>query len=231
MNFRHKGWRWPWAAVVAFGLFLGVYLPSFGLLYLLHLLTPVWIPLVMLLTVLAASLWAWALSRARAPHASAATYGLCWPASTGAAAVWVALAVPVAGLVALAGHFAPPEPGPLGGLHLPAALLWLYFGAMAPLQEEWIFRGLIQTQAQRALGSYPDTDTAHSGAAIGASLIVAILFGAIHLAIGPVTAAGALLLGLLAGEARRRSGSLLPAVAIHAVFNIIAGDLLASMLR
>ena len=102
---------------------------------------------------------------------------------------------------------------------------------MAPLQEEWIFRSLIQTQAQRALGSYPDTDTAHSGAAIGASLIVAILFGAIHVAIGPVTAAGALLLGLLAGEARRRSGSLLPAVAIHAVFNIIAGDLLASMLR
>ncbi len=38
MNFRHRGWRWPWAAIVAFGLFLGVYLPSFGLPYLLHLL-------------------------------------------------------------------------------------------------------------------------------------------------------------------------------------------------
>ena len=99
------------------------------------------------------------------------------------------------------------------------------------IAEEWIFRGLIQTQAQRALGSYPDTDTAHSSAAIGAGLITAILFGAVHLAVGPVTAAGALLLGLLAGEARRRSGSLLPAVAIHAVFNIIAGGMLANVLR
>ena len=36
---------------------------------------------------------------------------------------------------------------------------------------------------------------------------------------GAVVATGAIVLGLVAGELRRRSGSLLPAVILHALFN------------
>ena len=51
-------------------------------------------------------------------------------------------------------------------------------------------------------------------------LIVAVLFGASHLVVGPVTAVAALLLGIAAGELRLSSASLLPAVIVHALFNL-----------
>jgi membrane protease YdiL (CAAX protease family) len=41
-----------------------------------------------------------------------------------------------------------------------------------------------------------------------------------------ITAAAAFVLGLLSGELRRRSGSLLPAILVHAVFNALAAILL-----
>jgi membrane protease YdiL (CAAX protease family) len=53
-------------------------------------------------------------------------------------------------------------------------------------------------------------------------LIVAVLFGLIHLAIGVATPIAALVLGLLAGELRRRSSSLLPAIVLHAIFNVFS---------
>jgi membrane protease YdiL (CAAX protease family) len=53
-----------------------------------------------------------------------------------------------------------------------------------------------------------------------ASLLVALLFGGIHLVVGPYTAAAAFILGAIAGEFRRRSGSLIPAIICHAFFNL-----------
>jgi membrane protease YdiL (CAAX protease family) len=48
----------------------------------------------------------------------------------------------------------------------------------------------------------------------------AALFCIVHLEAGLAVATGAIVLGLVAGELRRRSGSLLPAVIIHSLFNV-----------
>ena len=53
-----------------------------------------------------------------------------------------------------------------------------------------------------------------------AVLFTAALFGIVHLGSGAIVLAGAVVLGLVAGELRRRSGSLLPAVIVHALFNV-----------
>jgi membrane protease YdiL (CAAX protease family) len=57
------------------------------------------------------------------------------------------------------------------------------------------------------------------GSLSGAVVFTAVLFGIIHLGVGAVVAAGAIVLGLVAGELRRRSASLLPAIVVHALFN------------
>jgi len=54
---------------------------------------------------------------------------------------------------------------------------------------------------------------------------VAFLFGLIHLEVNPITAGAAFVLGLFSGELRHRSGSLLPAILVHAVFNTFAAIL------
>jgi membrane protease YdiL (CAAX protease family) len=55
-----------------------------------------------------------------------------------------------------------------------------------------------------------------------AVLFAATLFGVIRFESGASVAVGAIVLGLVAGELRRRSGSLLPAVILHALFNGVA---------
>jgi hypothetical protein len=50
-------------------------------------------------------------------------------------------------------------------------------------------------------------------------VFVAALFGVIHLDSGIVVAASAVLLGLIAGELRRMSGSLVPAIVFHGLLN------------
>jgi membrane protease YdiL (CAAX protease family) len=46
------------------------------------------------------------------------------------------------------------------------------------------------------------------------------MFSCIHLTVGRYTAVAALVLGVIAGELRRRSGSLAPAMICHALFNL-----------
>ena len=110
--------------------------------------------------------------------------------------------------------------GPLP-LHISPWLTFAYFGLFAPVQEETIFRGLLQTSLASELISAGWTGQV---ASVTAVLVAAFLFGAIHVAVGPLTAACALVLAVLAGELRRRSGSLLPAVLCHSLFNV-AGQL------
>jgi membrane protease YdiL (CAAX protease family) len=55
---------------------------------------------------------------------------------------------------------------------------------------------------------------------VAASFLIALLFGCIHLVVGPYTAAAAFLLGAIAGEFRRRSGSLIPSIICHVFFNL-----------
>lgn len=92
----------------------------------------------------------------------------------------------------------------------------LLFWIGASIQEEFIFRSLIQSVVGRTLGS----STLSWGPVSAAAVIVAVLFALIHVPMGMFTACAALVAGLSAGELRARSGSILPAVIVHAMFNI-----------
>lgn len=98
--------------------------------------------------------------------------------------------------------------------------LWqivLLFWIGASIQEEIIFRGLIQSVVGRTLGN---GNSASWGPVSAAAVIVAVLFAVIHIPMGIFTACAALIAGLLAGELRARSGSILPAIIVHAMMNI-----------
>jgi membrane protease YdiL (CAAX protease family) len=93
----------------------------------------------------------------------------------------------------------------------------LLFWIGASIQEEMIFRSLIQSVVGRTLGSNVALTW---GPLSAAAVIVAVLFAVIHIPMGMFTACAALVAGLLAGELRSRSGSILPAIIVHAMFNI-----------
>jgi membrane protease YdiL (CAAX protease family) len=95
-------------------------------------------------------------------------------------------------------------------------MIGLYFIIGSPIQEEIIFRGLIQSMLERW---WMITFPVFGGSLSGAVVFTAVLFGIIHLGVGAVVAASAIVLGLVAGELRRRSTSLLPAIVVHALFN------------
>jgi membrane protease YdiL (CAAX protease family) len=106
--------------------------------------------------------------------------------------------------------------GSLAGLSMPLWKSILYFGLCAPVQEEIIFRGLIQTAVARSTPGDIGFQRIHVS---NAALVVAVLFALIHLEVAAFTAVAAFILGLLAGELRRRSGSLIPAIIVHLLFN------------
>lgn len=86
--------------------------------------------------------------------------------------------------------------------------LWLGAAVIAPIAEELFFRGILQTFL---VGLFQ-----RRWAAIG---LTSVTFGMIHLQ--QVHAIPALvLLGILIGYAYERTGSLLPPVVIHALFNL-----------
>jgi membrane protease YdiL (CAAX protease family) len=127
------------------------------------------------------------------------------------------ISVPLSTLAAL-GAARIHERDPLQGIVLAPALTYLYFGLGAPVQEEIIFRGLLQTVLVDRL---QNTAVAAS-AGVLAVIIVGLLFALIHLELGPFTAACALVLALVAGEFRRRSTSIAPGILCHAIFNLAA---------
>ncbi len=98
----------------------------------------------------------------------------------------------------------------------------LSFVVGAAIQEEIIFRGLLQTTLAR---EFPATLSFFGTLLSYAAIIVALLFGLVHVEINSITAGAAFVLGLFSGELRRRSGSLLPAILVHAVFNAFAATM------
>lgn len=102
----------------------------------------------------------------------------------------------------------------------------VFFWVAAPVQEEVIFRGLLQGTLQQGFpGLIPVARWRFSVAAV----VSAVAFALVHLALltsgaSPGTAAfvvvGALILGLLAGQLRWSTESLVPCFVIHALFNI-----------
>lgn len=191
------------------GLFLAVYAPVFAVTGSLARSSTMMVPLTILMSlVVAAGITAFFIRRR---DMSAADFGLCWCAPK-YSVVALIVGLPVALVVTWCISHAH-EAGPLAGLSIPIGLTILYFGVGAPIQEEMIFRGLLQSVLARSFAL-------RGASAHAAVLIVAVLFGVIHLVVGPVTALCALVLGGIAGELRLRGGSLLPAVIVHALFNL-----------
>jgi membrane protease YdiL (CAAX protease family) len=104
------------------------------------------------------------------------------------------------------------------------ALFWIG----APIQEEIIFRGLLQTTLQDGIRHVVASASWRLSVA---ALLTTAIFSLVHLGLltqggGPgatvFVVAGAFVLGGVAGQLRWQTGSLAPAVAVHAVFNIVA---------
>src|SRR5260370_31072441 len=95
-------------------------------------------------------------------------------------------------------------------------MLWLYFGVGASVQEEVIFRGLLQSFLEQRWTALLVFRASLSPAVF----FTATLFGTIHLGRGPIDIPAAIVLGLVGVELRRRSGSHLPAVILHARSNV-----------
>lgn len=107
--------------------------------------------------------------------------------------------------------FADAELGLLG-----SALLLFAGAVLAPYAEEVLFRGALFAHLARVLSPW------------GTILASAALFGAMHVHHG-VSVVGPLVMGVVLGWARARTGSLLVPIALHATFNaasLIAGVIL-----
>jgi membrane protease YdiL (CAAX protease family) len=198
-------------------LFAAAYGPAFLTVALLKLRPFEAVPVIIVISLAVAILLIDVVSR-RAGGFAQFGFRFCHYRYTAAAIVF---GVPIAwALTILVNHLssAPPPPE----VSFRPWMTFLYFVVGAAIQEEIIFRGLLQTTLARqfpAMLSFFGTSLSY------AAIIVALLFGLIHLEVNPITAAAAFVLGLLSGELRHRSGSLLPAILVHAVFNAFAAIL------
>lgn len=86
--------------------------------------------------------------------------------------------------------------------------LWIGAVGVAPIAEEFFFRGLLQTFLAGIVRN--------RWLAIG---LTAIVFGMVHLS-QPHTITALTMLGVLLGYAYERTGALVPPILIHAVFNL-----------
>ena len=199
------------ALAVVVLLFMGVYVPAFVATALIKPQPQAAIPLVIGVSLAIALVFIYVLS---SDATGFAEFGFK-PASYHYIAAAAALGVPIGlGLTFLVSRFN--ATNPFGEVSLRPWMIVIYFIVGTPVQEEVIFRGLLQTTLEHRLaGSFSFLGVTLSFAAI----IIAVLFGLIHLAVGIMTAIAAFVLGLLAGELRRRSSSLLPAIVVHAIFN------------
>jgi membrane protease YdiL (CAAX protease family) len=224
-----------YSSLLGFGCLVGVYVPTFLLVSVLIKLGNISkadaqiaaIPIIILISA-AIALAAMAFL-ARRRHSSLAAYGF-----KSATLRQLVLAL-VLGLVFALGLKALSRILPLGAsADLGDLKQWqviLFFWIAAPVQEETIFRGLIQCVVQAR-------DPREFRVGVGdfklpfAVLVSALLFAAVHIATVRLGSSlsealfvvfGAFVLGILAGWLRWKSGSLLPAILVHLLFNMLAG--------
>jgi membrane protease YdiL (CAAX protease family) len=197
---------------IALGMFLAVYGPAFVAVSLTRPPVQGAIPLIIAISLAIALVLIFTLARRTA---GVAEFGFSIPKFR-YAGLAVLLGLPLAFAAAWLSHLFPSK-APIDTSGFAHWMLWLYFGVGASIQEEVIFRGLLQSfLEQRWITLFLVFGASLSPAV----LFAATLFGIIHLGSGPIVLAGAIVLGLVAGELRRRSGSLLPAVIVHALFNV-----------
>jgi membrane protease YdiL (CAAX protease family) len=193
------------------GLFVAVYVPAFTATALVRPRIELAIALIIAITLIVAMLLIFLLAPARGGFAE---FGFRVPSSRH---VGIALASGLAlGVVAALLTHLLPSKSPFDVSGFAPWKIGLYLIVGASIQEEVIFRGLIQSVMEKRW----TVIFSMCGVSLsGAVAFTAGLFGVIHLELGAVVALGAVILGLVAGELRRRSGSLLPAIMVHALFN------------
>jgi membrane protease YdiL (CAAX protease family) len=196
---------------IGIGLFLAVYVPAFVITALVQPRVEIAIPLIITITLLVALLLVLLLARAPAGFAE---FGFRIPNSRYVAIAFV-FGLALGLIVAFLNHLLRSKP-PFDVLGFAPWKIGLYFIIGASIQEEVIFRGLIQSMVERR---WTVIFPMCGGSISGAVAFTSALFGVIHLEVSAAVAMGAIVLGLVAGELRRRSGSLLPAVILHALFN------------
>jgi membrane protease YdiL (CAAX protease family) len=189
-------------------LFAAVYAPAFAIVAWLHPSVQITIPLIIILSAGLAMLSMAFLTRTK----GIAEFGVAKSPAAYVIAATLAGIVVGGTLAYLAALY--PAPAPLDLSKLPPWMSFVYFALAAPVQEELIFRGLLQTAMARAVPEPGGFWAFHFPVAF-----VAALFGVVHLGSGIVVAASAVLLGLIAGELRRMSGSLAPPILFHALLN------------
>jgi membrane protease YdiL (CAAX protease family) len=193
------------------GLFVAVYVPALTITALVRAPIETAIPLIIAITLLVALFLMFMLARS---PTGMAEFGFCIPHSRYMASATV-FGLTIGLAVTFLSHLLPSK-APFDVSGFAPWMIVLYFLIGASIQEEIIFRGLIQSMVERQWR----VGFSLAGASLsGAVAFTAVLFGIIHLDAGIVIALGAVVLGLLAGELRRRSGSLLPAIIVHALFN------------
>jgi len=197
------------ALAITLGLFVAVYAPAFAAVSLIRPAAQVAVPLIISISLAIAFVLIFTLARRTG---SVSEFGLSMPKFR-YVGLAVLLGLPLAFAEGWLGHFFPSK-SPIDTSGFPLWMLWLYFGVGAAVQEEVIFRGLLQSFLEQRW------ETSFSASLSPAVLFTATLFGIIHLGSGIIVVTGAIVLGLVGGELRRRSGSLLPAVIVHALFNV-----------
>lgn len=195
-------------AALALGLFAAVYAPAFACAALLRPPVSIGIPLVIVISAAMACLIIGLRAR---DTGGVAAFGIrqsprAYVVAGAAAGLFVGIA-----FAWLTARY--PAPAPFDLSKLRPWMIAVYFVMAAPIQEELIFRGLLQTTIARGI------QPAVSWARHFPVVFVAFLFGLVHIESGAVVAVEAVLLGLIAGELRRLSGSLGPAILFHALLN------------
>jgi membrane protease YdiL (CAAX protease family) len=196
---------------VGIGLFVAVYVPAFVTTALVRPRIEIAIPLIIGITLTVGLILSFLLARRTA---GISEFGFSIPNSR-YIVIAGAFGLTLGSAVTLLSRLFPSRP-PFDVSGFMPWMIGLYFVIGSPIQEEVIFRGLIQSMLERR---WMITFSVFGGSLSGAVIFTAALFGIIHLGTGAVVATGAVIIGLVAGELRRRSGSLLPAIIVHALFN------------
>jgi membrane protease YdiL (CAAX protease family) len=198
------------SVAVALILFIAVYLPTFAFADIFRNQPTLYVPIVIAVSLGLGLVMICLYHRAGIQFAAfgfqGATFGYLWRA--------VLFGGPLAFALTYFCHRFDTR-SPFGDFVFAPWMVFIFFIVGASLQEEVIFRGLLQTRLMRQrFPNYPRRFPVSP-----ASILVALLFGAIHLPIGWTTAVTAMILGVIAGELRARSSSLLPAILLHMIFN------------
>src|SRR5438128_1701467 len=176
------------AIALGVGLLVAVYIPAFVTTALVRPRVEIAIPLIIAITSLVAFTLVLLLAR---PPAGIAEFGFRIPNSR-YLAIGTALGFTLGVAVTFLSHLFPSKP-PFDVSRFAPWMIGLYFIIGSPIQEEIIFRGLIQSILERR---WTSNFSVFGASLSGAVIYTAALFGIIHLGVGAAVASGAILLGL-----------------------------------